>query len=52
MSILDFGGNTGNAAYIIGREILKLPKNKTVVVDVMIGIQKNGFLEMILHLYK
>ena len=33
-SIVDFGGNVGNTAYFIGRKILQLPKNKTMVVDI------------------
>lgn len=33
-SILDYGGNIGMTASVLGRKILKLPKNKTFVVDV------------------
>ena len=33
-SVLDYGGNVGDTAYAIGREILKLPKDKVFVVDV------------------
>ena len=33
-SILDYGGNIGMTASVLGRKILKLPKNKTLVVDV------------------
>lgn len=32
--ILDYGGGVGDAAYAIGRKILKLPKSKTFVIDV------------------
>jgi SAM-dependent methyltransferase len=32
--ILDYGGNIGTTASILGRKILKLPKNMTLVVDV------------------
>ena len=34
-SIMDFGGNIGMTASILGRKILKLPKEKTLVVDVI-----------------
>lgn len=33
-SILDYGGNIGMTASVLGRKILKLPKNKTFVVDI------------------
>jgi 2-polyprenyl-3-methyl-5-hydroxy-6-metoxy-1,4-benzoquinol methylase len=33
-SIMDFGGNVGNGAYTLGREILKLPKEKVLCVDI------------------
>jgi hypothetical protein len=33
-SVLDYGGNIGTTVSILGRKILKLPKNKTMVVDV------------------
>jgi ubiquinone/menaquinone biosynthesis C-methylase UbiE len=32
--ILDYGGGVGDAAFAIGRKILKLPKDKTFVIDV------------------
>ena len=32
--ILDFGGGVGDAAFAIGREILKLPIDRTYVIDV------------------
>jgi ubiquinone/menaquinone biosynthesis C-methylase UbiE len=32
--LLDYGGGVGDAAFAIGRKILKLPKNKTFVIDV------------------
>lgn len=34
-SILDYGGNIGMTASVLGRKILKLPKEKTLVVDVI-----------------
>ena len=33
-SILDFGGNVGNVAYVLGHEILKLPKERIICVDI------------------
>jgi SAM-dependent methyltransferase len=33
-SILDFGGNVGTTAMVIGRKILKLSKENTLVVDI------------------
>jgi ubiquinone/menaquinone biosynthesis C-methylase UbiE len=33
-AILDFGGNVGTTAMVIGRKILKLPKENTFVVDI------------------
>jgi ubiquinone/menaquinone biosynthesis C-methylase UbiE len=32
--MLDYGGGVGDAAFALGRKILKLPKNKTFVIDV------------------
>lgn len=32
--MLDYGGGVGDAAFAIGRKILKLPKKKTFVIDV------------------
>lgn len=33
-SMLDFGGNVGNTAFILGRKIFRLPKDKVFVVDI------------------
>jgi hypothetical protein len=32
--VLDFGGNIGDAAYVFGRVIAKMPKEKTFVIDI------------------
>lgn len=33
-SLLDMGGNVGNIAHMLGRVIMKLPKENTIVVDI------------------
>ena len=40
-SILDFGGNVGNTAMILGRQILKLSKENTLCVDIDTWAEEN-----------